>query len=592
MISLIQRTWNRRSNAGSCILVLITVCLLSKSGIAQTNAEIIRDADWYERTIAQGVVAKSYQFDNLFNSRQTIYVLEADMNVAGVGIELPFRQDGTRRTVPAFAGTITGATASVNGNFFNSAGSVQFLRVNGSAVANTLPGAADAGGIAVTAGGDLRALARPTSGWASLADPNVMATNIPVMIGGARYPFPSGNFYTVDRHPRTVIGVTQSNRLLMVVIDGRSSTAAGMTFVELFETMQALDAHDAVNMDGGGSSTMWDADTPGSGISNMPSDGPPRAVANSVVLVAPPLAVAPPAFDARRAFAGNNASPHQAINVMVESGDPVSVNLGFINRGTTTWSASNTFLGTTEARNRNSVIFDPSQWINASTVGTFTGGPILPGQVGYFPVKFVAPTVNVPTSFRESFGLRTSEGLFFGPEQNRIHLTIMPKTDAEIVVESRRPDGGLNTLNYSESPALANTTSKSSVTDPPVFSTGARYNAIVNSTAVFTPNIVSAGTYNLYVTMGAGSNNNAVASYNITRPAGNLSGVVHLVYTDLALVNQWKLLAAEVVLPAGTQSSITFTNTNGDNASGRRFVMDAVRFSRLANSQVADWSIY
>jgi hypothetical protein len=200
--------------------------------------------------------------------------------------------------------------------------------------------------------------------------------------------------------------------------------------------------------------------------------------------------------------------------------------------------------------------------------------------------------VNFPTTFLESFGLRTSEGAFFGPEQNRMYLTVEPKSDAEVVVESRLSNGALNTTGYGESPEMANTTSKSTVTDPALQGSGARYTSVLNTTATFTPDINLSGSYNIYVTMGAGSNNNAVASYTISRPAGNITGNVNLVYTDTTLVNQWKLLQTGVLLPAGKQTSITFSNTNGDNFTGARFVMDAVRFSRLANSDVADWSIY
>jgi hypothetical protein len=574
-----------------CWLLAVVLCFGS-AGQGQTNTQMIQSAAWYQRPLGVGVVAKSYQFDNLFGSPQAIYVVEADMNVAGVEIELPYRQNAAKLTVPSFAGTVPGATAAVNGNFFDTAGSVQFLRVNGVNVTSTLPAVADAGGIAISASGDLRALERPGAGWASLAGPDVMATNIPVVKNGARYPFSQEPFYQTDRHPRTMIGVTPSNKLLMVAVDGRISNSAGMTFVEMAETMLALGARNAVNMDGGGSTTMWDRHTPGNGVSNIPSGGSLRAVANSVVLVAPPLQGPGPEFDAQRTFTGNNASPHTPISVALKEGESASISIPFVNRGTTAWTTSNVFLATTEQRNRVSNMYDPGTWVSPSTVGTIASGSVLPGQTGYFPVRILAPDVTKPTSYVESFGLRTAQGVFFGPEQNRVHVTVMPKTDAEVVVESTLPNGQVNTFAYSESPALSNTTSKSSVSNPPVHGMGARFNAAVGSTATFTPDIPSAGSYNVFVTMGAGSNNNALTNYTIMRPQGNITGSVRLTYTDPALVNQWKLLESGVELQAGTGNSIRFTNVDGNNASGRRFVMDAVRFSRLAESGVTDWSIY
>ena len=60
------------------------------------------------------------------------------------------------------------------------------------------------------------------------------------------------------RHPRTAAGVTQDGRrLVLVVVDGRRpGWSAGMTLPELAAFMLELGVHDAVNLDGGGSSTI------------------------------------------------------------------------------------------------------------------------------------------------------------------------------------------------------------------------------------------------------------------------------------------------------------------------------------------------
>ncbi len=82
------------------------------------------------------------------------------------------------------------------------------------------------------------------------------------------------------RNPRTAIGLDQSGDILiMVTVDGRSSTAAGMTGAETAVLMAELGAYDAVMLDGGGSTTMWIADR---GVVNRPS-GSLRAVGNQIV---------------------------------------------------------------------------------------------------------------------------------------------------------------------------------------------------------------------------------------------------------------------------------------------------------------------
>lgn len=59
-------------------------------------------------------------------------------------------------------------------------------------------------------------------------------------------------------HPRTVIGVTDDGRVLFVVVDGRfEGKAEGMSTTMLQELMRLLGAKHALNLDGGGSSTMY-----------------------------------------------------------------------------------------------------------------------------------------------------------------------------------------------------------------------------------------------------------------------------------------------------------------------------------------------
>ncbi len=81
-----------------------------------------------------------------------------------------------------------------------------------------------------------------------------------------------------DRHPRTAVGLTaDEGTVLLVAVDGRSSTAAGMTRAELAALMLDLGAWRALNLDGGGSTTLW---VDGVGVLNEPSDGSQRVVAS------------------------------------------------------------------------------------------------------------------------------------------------------------------------------------------------------------------------------------------------------------------------------------------------------------------------
>lgn len=72
------------------------------------------------------------------------------------------------------------------------------------------------------------------------------------------------------RHPRTAIGYPDAHTLVLMVVDGRQSSSAGVTLPELAQLMQQLGCQDALNLDGGGSSAMVAAEE----VVNIPTDIP------------------------------------------------------------------------------------------------------------------------------------------------------------------------------------------------------------------------------------------------------------------------------------------------------------------------------
>src|SRR5262249_25600451 len=89
--------------------------------------------------------------------------------------------------------------------------------------------------------------------------------------------------------PRTVIGWREGgHRLLLVAVDGAASFSTGITYDDLAALMVRLGATDAFMLDGGGSTGMV-ARIPGDtgvSVTNTPSDGNERNVANGVGLFA------------------------------------------------------------------------------------------------------------------------------------------------------------------------------------------------------------------------------------------------------------------------------------------------------------------
>lgn len=71
------------------------------------------------------------------------------------------------------------------------------------------------------------------------------------------YPQMSGAHCTA-RHPRTAVGVSaDGSQLILVTVDGRHGSFAGMTCRELAHELKLLGAARALSLDGGGSTTMW-----------------------------------------------------------------------------------------------------------------------------------------------------------------------------------------------------------------------------------------------------------------------------------------------------------------------------------------------
>ncbi|UNM10136.1 phosphodiester glycosidase family protein [Streptomyces formicae] len=90
--------------------------------------------------------------------------------------------------------------------------------------------------------------------------------------------------------PRTAVGFSQDgSRMHVLSVDGRQADSGGATLTELALMMQRAGAYNAINLDGGGSSTLV-AREPGSDttqVENSPSDGTERTVPNGLAFTAP-----------------------------------------------------------------------------------------------------------------------------------------------------------------------------------------------------------------------------------------------------------------------------------------------------------------
>jgi len=110
----------------------------------------------------------------------------------------------------------------------------------------------------------------------------------PVLFEGGEYTiFPDDPANNAERAARTVAGWTATGELLLVTADRRSGWSAGLTVVEAARLLRTLGAVEAINLDGGGSTTFVE----GGYVTNRPSDGTSAPVERDVVdalVIVPP----------------------------------------------------------------------------------------------------------------------------------------------------------------------------------------------------------------------------------------------------------------------------------------------------------------
>jgi hypothetical protein len=183
-----------------------------------------------------------------------------------------------------------GALAAINGGFFaiESTGlSTGLLRIDGALVVPAKPAQASIG-----IGDDqrLHVATRPEGDWPEVQD----ALGAGPMLLRAGAIVDHGARQRGIRHPRSAIGVGKDGSVVWLTADGRTEKAKGLAHEETAAILQALGCVDAVNLDGGGSTTLWVA---GRGVVNYPCDNKKydhageRAVANAVLLRAPAVVV-------------------------------------------------------------------------------------------------------------------------------------------------------------------------------------------------------------------------------------------------------------------------------------------------------------
>lgn len=283
------------------LTILFRIALIAMGGVAvllpvpgqaqdYSVEDVLRSADWHTASPAEGITWKRAHLPSLYGLPQSLNVLDVDLDAETVTVDIAFSDTGRVKT--SVLADRADAVAAVNGSFFNVSNgeSVVFFQNDGQVLndaSGSMTGARQTAAVATDSGGDAVVIRKATPDWTHLARFDDVLASGPLLVWQAQA-VPSGNVgFNVTHHPRTALGLTEENHLLLVTVDGRTGEAAGMTIQELAWVMQGLGASHAVNLDGGGSTTMWLRDK---GIVNYPSDNGSydhegeRTVANAVII--------------------------------------------------------------------------------------------------------------------------------------------------------------------------------------------------------------------------------------------------------------------------------------------------------------------
>lgn len=249
--------------------------LIFRSLVLLTFAVSCANPQWRKEKLAPGLVWRHTHTTQLFKSPQNIHALQVDLDKRQ--LELAFVTDTFLPT--SQFGKENKALAAVNAGFFKikeGRGSATYLRVNGQTIDNlpTQDHPQLRGALILKGGSNARVeYAQPNTVYnESPADETILVTGPVLLLNGALQPLDTTSSFVTHRHPRTCVCTLDRNRILLVTADGRNDEALGLSLFELAKLLQMLHCRNAINLDGGGSTTMWIKDKPENGVVNCPSD--------------------------------------------------------------------------------------------------------------------------------------------------------------------------------------------------------------------------------------------------------------------------------------------------------------------------------
>ena len=258
------------------ISLAFLLCILTSSADLAAQIPGFKNIHWIRNKVSAGLIWKSSHtnYDSL--GPQNINMLLVNLRKR----EISLHYDSERNLTVDKQVLSTDVLAAVNAGFFNvkEGGSVTYIRTDGKIQESDTAkkwrrNANMNGSILISTKGELTIEESHTNNWYDdhAIFPDVLLTGPLLLKEKHKTVLPETSLVKL-RHPRTAIGARGKNRILLITVDGRTESASGMTLGELTDLMVSLRCRDAINLDGGGSTTMWVRNEPYYGIVNMPCD--------------------------------------------------------------------------------------------------------------------------------------------------------------------------------------------------------------------------------------------------------------------------------------------------------------------------------
>ena len=256
------------------ILILCSIGIIKGQTVSDSLA--IVSACWKIENPQKGIVYKYASIPQLYQGPQSISLIEIDP-VAGlkVGVAVSDKMKETSKIASEY-----NAIAAINGSYFDMkrGNSVCFLKTDRQVIDTTMQSEFK---LRVTGAINVRKGKIKLIPWSKQiekeyeGETGIVLASGPLMLkDGQICDWNScGTNFIRTKHPRSAVATTKEGKILLITVDGRfPEQAEGVNIPELAHLIRILGGEDALNLDGGGSTTLWLSGASDDGVVNYPCD--------------------------------------------------------------------------------------------------------------------------------------------------------------------------------------------------------------------------------------------------------------------------------------------------------------------------------